>query len=138
MVVLLGAAPPGAPWRAAPAYVALFAPPAYHDAYAAYVTSRPLDDVLRSLGGEPQLLHPPGAWDARSLLPQEAFGDSGPYDHSRLARLYGARRVRVARGPRGEAGRVSETWLLASPYPDPALSRLDEGTLLVVLRVPDL
>ena len=138
MVALVGAAPPGAPWRDAPAYVELFAPPAYHAAYQAYVTSRSLDDLLRSLRDDPQLLRPPGAWDVQALLPQDAFGDSGPYDHARLARLYGAHRVRVARGPRSERGRVSETWLLASPYPDPALSRLIDGTLLVVLRVPDL
>jgi hypothetical protein len=137
-VASIAAMPPGAAWRPAAEYVHLFAPPAYRNAYRAYVTATPIDDVLRALQSDGLLLRPPGAWEARALLPQDAFGASGSYDPSRLARLYGARRVRVARGPRGRDGRVEETWLLVSPYPDPALSRLESGTLLVVLRVPDL
>jgi hypothetical protein len=50
--------------------------------------------------------------------------------------VYGARRARVARGPRVVDGRVVESWTLISPYPDPGLQRLEPGTLLIVLKVP--
>jgi hypothetical protein len=42
----------------------------------------------------------------------------------------------VARGPRLQNGRVIETWILVSPYPDSRLERLEPGTLLIVLRTP--
>ena len=137
-VVLLGAAPSAGPWRPAPAYVALFAPAANRGSYQAYVTPRPLDEVLRALASDPLIIRAPGAWDARAMLPADAFGDAGTYDRSRLARLYGGMRVRAARGPRGAGGRVTGSWLLVSPYPDPALQHLDPGTLLLVLQVPAL
>jgi hypothetical protein len=136
--VLAGAAPSAGPWRAAPEYVALFAPAADRAAYDAYVTPRALDEVLRALGGDPRLVRAPGAWEARAVLPSDAFGQAGTYDRSRLAQLYGARRVRVARGPRKAGTAVTEAWLLVSPYPDPALGHLEAGTLLIVLHVPDL
>jgi len=71
------------------------------------------------------------------LLPADAFGRSGDYDRSKLARLYGARRASVARGPRLENGRVVESWTLVSPYPSVALERLEPGTLLIVQRLPE-
>lgn len=137
-VVLVHAAPAGGPWRAAPAYVSLFTPAADRAAYEAFVTSRPLDQVLRALQGDPLLVHPPGAWEPTSVIAADAFGASGPYDQSRLARLYGATRVQVARGPRGPHGVVTESWSMFSPYPDPSFRTLQPGTLLIVLRVPDL
>jgi hypothetical protein len=92
--------------------------------------------VLRRLDSEGAVLAPPGAWQPKSVLPFDAFGQMGRYDRWTLARLYGARRARVARGPRGSEGQVTESWTLISPYPDPALSRLEPGTLLIVLRIP--
>ena len=93
----------------------------------------------RRCGGsnaDASLVRAPGAWEPRPLLPLDAFGQAGRYDRSGLARLYGARQPRVARGARTENGRVVESWTLISPYPDAALRRLGAGTLLVVLRLP--
>jgi hypothetical protein len=92
--------------------------------------------ALRRLEADTSLVRAPGAWQARPLPPADAFGQTGRYDRWTLARLYGARQPRVARGARREGGRVTESWTLISPYPDTALGRLETGTLLVVLRLP--
>ena len=130
------AQPPGT-WREAPAFVALVAPPdARAAAYRAYVSAVDLDEALRALAADATLLRPPGAWEPRPIAPADAFGTAGRYDRSRLARLYGARRPRVARGARRAADGVVEAWTLISPHPDLDLQRLERGTLLVVLRCP--
>ncbi len=137
MLIFLGFFALDATWREAPAYRRLFAPMTAHvDAYRMYVSARDLDTVLRALQADQSLLRPPGAWQPREELPFDAFGQTGRYDRWRLARLYGARRARVARGPRAVDGRGVESWTLISPYPDPALQRLEAGTLLIVLKVP--
>jgi hypothetical protein len=126
--------PPGE-WRSAPEYVRLFTPlHAHTESYRAYVSQRGLDDVLRGLEIDP-LLHPPGAWAPSAVLSSEAFGLTGTYDRAKLARLYGARRAIVARGPRGERGRPTQAWTLISPYPDRNFDRLQPGTLLIVLNL---
>ena len=126
-----------APWRAAPEYLALFAPAdGRAAAYRTYVSPLDLDVALRRLEADRSLIRAPGAWQARPLPPADAFGQAGRYDRSALARLYGAQQPRVARGSRAEGGRVVESWTLVSPYPDTALRRLESGTLLVVLRLP--
>jgi hypothetical protein len=123
-------------WRAAPEYLAIFAPSGPRkNAYETFVSSLDLDAVLQRLQGESGVLAPPGAWLPRPELPFDAFGQTGRYDRWKLAELYGARRARVARGPRGDGTRVTEVWTLVSPYPDPSLTRLVPGTLLIVLRV---
>jgi hypothetical protein len=53
-----------------------------------------------------------------------------------VARLYGSRQPRVARGARADEGRVVESWTLVSPYPSADLTRLEHGTLRIVLRTP--
>ena len=134
---LLSAALAGAAqrWADAPAFVQLFAPPAHGDAYRAAVSPEGLDSVLAALADDPALVRTPGAWTPQRIGAADAFGRSGPYDRWKLARLYGARQARVARGARMEAGRVTESWLLVSPYPSPDLTRLEPGTLLIVLRI---
>ena len=130
------AAPPGPIWRPAPEYLALFAPDGpRRAAYAAYVSSHPLQDVLRQLEERPALLRSPGAWEPRRQLAADAFGQTGRYDRWRLAALYGALRPLVARGPASTATGPEEAWTLVSPYPDPALQRLETGTLLLVLSL---
>jgi len=125
------------PWRAAPGYLALFAPADGRiAAYRAYVSPLGLDMALRRLEANSSLIRAPGAWQARPLPPADAFGQTGRYDRWALARLYGAQQPQVARGSRAEGGRVIESWTLISPYPDTALRRLETGTLLVVLRLP--
>jgi hypothetical protein len=131
-------APPavGGAWHAAPEYVAVFAPRAQRDAYRTSVSPLGLTAVLRSLVGNATLDRSARAWEPRATPPWDAFGQGGTYDRWRIASLYGARHPQVARGARLEGGRVVESWTLVSPYPDPSLTRLEPGTLLIVLRVP--
>ena len=69
------------------------------------------------------------------MTPFDAFGRTGGYNRWQLAGLYRSRRARVARGPRVATG-TRKSWTLVSPYPDPALRRLESGTLIVVVRLP--
>jgi hypothetical protein len=140
-ILLLSATPAPLPplertrWREAAEYLPLFTParPALPEGgYRTYVSSLSLDAVLGTIAAADA---PPGAWEPHPLPPSEAFGQSGRYDRWKLARLYGARRALVARGPRRENGRVIETWTLISPYPDARLDKLEPGTLLIVLRL---
>lgn len=121
--------------RPAPEFIPLFAPHAHRNAYTAYVSPLPVAALLRELEQDPERLEPPGAWQARPAGPFDAFGEAGRYNRFRLARLYGATHALVARGPRGSGAAVSEMWTLISPYPDPDLSRLEPGTLVLVLRL---
>jgi hypothetical protein len=114
-------------WTESPLYGRLFTSIRLPEGtYRTYVTRRSLDAVLSAMeaGVEPA-----------TVAAAEAFGQSGGYDRWKLARLYGARRARVARLPRLENGQVVEAWTLISPYPDPAMERLEPGTLLIVLRL---
>ena len=131
----LAAAAAPASLRPAPEFLAMFTPRAHREAYSAYVSPRPVAELLRELEHDPERLDPPGSWQARPAGPFDAFGEAGTYDRFRIARLYGATRALVARGPRGSGARVAEMWTLISPYPTPDLSRLEPGTLVLVLRV---
>lgn len=113
-------------------------------AYAAAVLPSPMTAarkaVMRALGlevpaADPRAPAPPGQpWAVRRLEVAEAFGASGPYEPTRLARLFNGRRAEVCRGPVVREGRVVASVTLISPYPDPALSRLVSGTLVIVVR----
>jgi hypothetical protein len=112
-------------WTESPRHRTLVTPPALPAGiYRTYVSPAPLDELAAGLGLTPE-----------SVVPLDAFGQSGGYNRWALARLYGARRPRVARMPRLENGQVVEAWTLVSPYPDPAMRRLEPGTLLIVLRL---
>ena len=63
------------------------------------------------------------------MPPLDAFGSAGPYDRA-LARLYGGRRVTVARGWT-EHGNPFESLTLISPRPGATLARLMPGTLVI-------
>ncbi len=118
-----------------PAFVRLFTPRgAPEGTYRAYTTPRDLDVVLAAIRRD---LPTPasGSFEPQSVIASDAFGQSGGYNRWKVALLYGARRARVARGPRLEDGRVVEAWTLVSPYPDAGLARLNPGTLLIVLRL---
>jgi hypothetical protein len=125
-------------WTEAPAYLDLFAPQARREAYRAFVSRAGLEEALRDLASRPALLRAPGAWERLDQPPADAFGQSGRYDRWALARLYRGRAVGVARGPLTDQGRVIQSWTLVSPYPAPALDRLESGTLLLVVEVPPL
>jgi hypothetical protein len=127
-------APPG-DWRDARDYLPLFAPAgARAAAFHIYVSTRDLQTVLKQISTDPSALHPPGAWRPVAQLPVDAFGQTGGYDRSTLARLYGAKRAVVARGPRGSPG-PSEAWTLISPYPSGDMQRLEPGTMLIVVNL---
>src|SRR5436309_827050 len=79
-----------------PALTALFTPS--HPRVGHYqicTTSDRIEDVVadRTLEGVP-----PTYGRVEALEPLEAFGTAGPYDRFAVARLYGGRRVQVARG----------------------------------------
>ena len=130
------AAPPVPPWNRAPGYLSMITPAqAPPGAYEVFTSPLPLEEALRGLESDAGRLQAPGAWTPRAVTALDAFGKTGSYNRWALARLYGARPARIARGPHG-AGRVEESWTLISPYPDPAMRSLHEGTLLIVLRLP--
>jgi hypothetical protein len=139
-LLLSGMAPAaqvGAHWREAPQYLPLLAPVgSRRTAYSVYVSPFDLETNLRQLDRDAALLRVPGAWQARPASPWDAFGRAGGYDRSALARVYGARQPRVARGARMQDGRVVESWTLIEPYPDTTLRQLETGTILIVLRIP--
>jgi hypothetical protein len=72
--------------------------------------------------------------EVEALEPLEAFGSAGAYNRFAVARLYGGKRVRVARGWR-ILPHVFESITLLSPYPDTALSHLNPGTMSIVFRL---
>jgi hypothetical protein len=74
------------------------------------------------------------SWTVQQFDPLDGFGDGGAYDRPKVARLYTGRRVRVARGPIVKDGRVVASVWLFSPYPDPSLSRLQPGTMIIEFR----
>jgi len=129
----MAATPPPGRWQPSPAHLNQFAPRgARGDAYRIYVSPLDLRTMLGTLTTETSLLHPPGAWSVNAVLAQDAFSQTGRYDRSKLARLYGALRAEVARGPR-QSTDTTESWTLVSPYPSADMERLEPGTMLIVL-----
>jgi hypothetical protein len=81
-------------------------------------------------------------WQVDTLEPLDAFGSAGLYDRFALSRLYGGRRVRVARGWRQSVGSARdrhdgafESITLISPYPNASLTALEPGTMIVRLII---
>jgi hypothetical protein len=86
---------------------------------------------LRALDRNPAA----GAWDVEKTSVIDAFGAEGPYDKGRLARLFGGSPPRAARGSLvTPPGRVAVA--LISPYPDLAITSLQQGALVIVTRLP--
>ena len=138
-LLLLRLLVPGAPsgFTEAPVFVPLFTPRGVPPGtYQTYVSGEPLEAVLAQVRQDASAPSGTSSFEPRSVIASEAFGQSGGYNRWKLALLYGARRTRVARGPRVVDGQVVEAWTLISPYPDAELQRLNPGTLLIVLRLP--
>jgi hypothetical protein len=109
--------------RCDPVLTALFTPPNPHVGhYQICTTDGRIDEVAEA------------GWTIESLDPQDAFGRAGLYDRGALARLYGGRRPRVARGWRQQGDRF-ESVTLISPYPEASLSHLNGGTMMIVFSV---
>lgn len=124
----------------APSHARLFTPlQAPEGAYAVTVLEEGIEDALRTVkdtlapGARPG--DPAGSWQVQHLDPLEALGAGGTYDRSKVARLYVGRRVSVVRGPVERGGKVVAAATLLSPYPDATLSRLEPGTLVIVMRI---
>ena len=102
-----------------PALAALFTPRAPRlGHYEVCADPRPLTEVA-----------PPDS-TVEAIEALDVFGTAGAYDRPRLARVYGGTRARVARQwTRPSQGFQSATFI--SPYPDPALTRLEPGTLVI-------
>jgi hypothetical protein len=69
-------------------------------------------------------------WRTEMVPPLDAFGAAGSYHRAALSRLYGGRRVSVARGWT-EHGDRFESITLISPHPDVTLTQLMPGTLVI-------
>ena len=69
-------------------------------------------------------------WRIETVPPLDAFGAAGVYDRAALSRLYGGRRVAVARGWTEQGDRF-EALTLISPHPDATMTRLLPGTLVI-------
>ena len=129
--------PPGTP---VPALARLFTPlQAPVGAYTVTVLAEGIDAAMarvkQAVAPGASAGNPPGSWQVQQLDPLEAFGTVGTYDRSKVARLYTGRRVSVVRGPVERSGKVVAAVTLISPYPDATLSRLEAGTLVIVLNV---
>jgi hypothetical protein len=102
-----------------PALAALFTPPRPQlGRYEVCTDPRPLSEIA------------PADWTVEALEPADAFGGAGSYDHGIVARLYGGRRARVARGWSETADRF-EAVTLISPYPNATVTTLEPGTLVI-------
>jgi len=75
------------------------------------------------------------SWPVRKIDPLEAFGEAGAYPRTTVARLYTGVRAQVVRAPIERNGRTVAAVTLISPYPDPTLSRLEPGTMIIVLHL---
>jgi hypothetical protein len=127
---------PGAP---APALARLFTPSHVPDGtYRVTVVKEGVEDSLdrirQALPPGFRLGTPPGAWEIEVLDPLDAFGRAGGFDRARLAQLYWGRKVSVVRGPIERDGRVVGALTLFSPYPDATLTRLERGTLAILMK----
>jgi hypothetical protein len=129
--IILGAiggreAAPSPAYRCDPELTRLFTPATpLMGVYEVCITDEPIGDRLFE-----GLRH--GEIEALEAL--DAFGAAGTYKRSALARLYGGRRVSVARGWLASADRVESITFL-SPYPDASLTRLMPGTMAIRFAV---
>ncbi len=95
--------------------------------YEVFATSGSLTDAV----AEEQRAEPGATgWKVEDDSPIDAFGSAGDYDHAALSQLFGGRQATVARGMIQQNGRVVALTLI-SPYPDPDMSHLNPGTLII-------
>jgi hypothetical protein len=117
--------------RCDPVLTALFTPSrAELGRYEVCTTADAIDDVVsadRAAGVR--------YGEVAAVEPLDAFGAAGPYDRFAIVRLYGGRRARVAHGWRASSDRF-ESLTLVSPYPDPSLTHLNGGTMVIHWTVP--
>jgi len=119
-------------WRDDEALTRLFTPVAAPPGiYRVAVSDAPIEQVaaaFATLAGAD-----PDAWKITSAGLVEAFGTEGPYNRARLARLINGGRIRMARGSVSVDGEAV-AYTLVTPVPDPSLSTLGAGTMIVTVR----
>lgn len=131
---------PKVPGRPAPELARLFTPPhAPAGAYEVTVLPSRIEDARREVRAAlaPGAPADPGdgTWQVKRMNPLELFGDAGVYNKTTLARLYGGLPPSVVRGPIERDGRTVAAATLVSPYPDASLSRLEPGTMVILLHL---
>ncbi len=105
------------------------------DTYRVYVTDADIGRAAAAFQAMASPSNADGPWVVRQMDPLDAYGNAGPYNRAKVARLYVGIRARVARGPIVRSGRTDASITLVSPYPDPSLTRLERGTLIIELRI---
>jgi hypothetical protein len=123
------------PSRPSPPHARLFAPPQGAEGYQFLLTDASIDDVARFCR-ERWPSPSKGSWTVAPGSAGEAFDVAALFDRSRLARLYGGSRPKIARGPIGSPN-TRAVVLLLSPYPEADLKRLNAGTLIMVVELGD-
>jgi hypothetical protein len=113
----------------------VFAPPARANLFSFATTDEPLDRVVQYYR-ERWPAADARSWQVHTSGPLDVFDGAALFDRARLAKLYGGKVARVARGPIVQNGRVTHTVLLVSPYPDAQLRFLKTGTLVMTVLVP--
>ena len=123
LLALSGVFEPAAPAGCDPALAALFSPP--RPGLGTYEVCVTGDRPETALGRE-------GFADTgpERLEVLDAMGAGGGFDRARLTQLYDGRRVEVRRGWRIAQDRF-ESITAISPYPDPTLTRILEGSLTI-------
>lgn len=99
--------------------------------YTVFRSPRTIDELaatLKALDATPSK----GAWEPQRPEIGGAFGQAGVYDRARLGRLFNGRRVTVVRGSMDVEGR-RRAYTLVSPYPDPTLSHVADGTMVIAI-----
>jgi hypothetical protein len=114
-------------------FTPLSVPPGMYLVYRSSEAIETLTARLRALDPAPAA----GAWESTRPEAHGAFGQEGPYDRDRLARLFNGKRVTLVRGSLVHQ-RQHVAYTLISPYPDATLSRIMEGTMVIEFRVPPL
>jgi hypothetical protein len=115
------------------AHARVFAPPARADRFAFSVTGDPIDAVA-NFYRQRWPSDDERSWVIAPGPAVEAFDSAAVFDRARLARLYGGRLARIARGPIARAG-TDHVVMLLSPYPEADLRRLNPGTLIMEVSV---
>ncbi len=137
------AGPLAVPGRPAPLLAGLFTPRhAPAGVYQATVLPQGIGEATRlvraAMSPSARVDSPRGAWVAQTLDALDAFGTAGPYDRSRVARLYSGHGPSVVRAPIVKDGVTIASVMLCSPYPDPTLTRLEPGTLVIAIDLREV